>query len=122
MTQPQDTSIAKSAPPTAEGSGSRVTAGSISLAIAAVLTLQVAVYEAANVGGFSGGAFWSWWWDFGSVVGAALAAATLVFGLVGLGSASRSRLAAAAGTAVAAYFLVTRVLFPIFGALLYTLL
>jgi len=122
MTQSQDIPAAKSAVPIDAPTPSRVTAGNISLVIAAVVTVQVVVYEAAILGGFADGAFWSWWWDFGSVVGMVLAVATLVFGLVGLRGASRSRLSAAAGTAIAIYFLMTRVVGQIFGALVYTLL
>jgi hypothetical protein len=120
MTQSQDTPILKTEPAVAPQS--RVTAGTISLAIAVVLTVLVAVYEAAVLGGIATGAFWSWWWDFGSVITTVLAIATLVFGLVGLRRASRGRLSAVAGTAVALYFLVTRVVGSLFGVVLYNLM
>ena len=121
MTQPQGIPIAKAEPTITAPATSRVTAGSISVLLAVVLTVLIAVTEAANVGGFTRGPFWAWMWDFGSILGFVLVLGTLVFGLLGLRRGSSSRLFAAAGTAVAVYYLATRVVGTIVGALIYNL-
>ena len=121
MTQPQGIPTAKAQPTITAPPTSRATAGTVSVVLAIVLTALIAVTEAANVGGFTRGPFWAWMWDFGSVIGFVLVLGTLVFGLVGLRRGSSSRLFAAAGTAVAVYYLATRVVGTIVGALVYNL-